>query len=296
MRFSRGFPPPRSATARTDRPTFGPALAAVADKLGMPPMPWQAMVADAALEHLDGRLVYRDVVVSIPRQSGKTSLIFALIIWRMLSAPSQRIAYGAQTRLACRGKLLDDWWPRLRRSPLGDLFTVSRVNGSESLRCSNGSMLVLLSGDESAGHGSTFDLGILDEAWALDHRPEQSVRPAMVTKVNAQLWILSTAGTERSTYWANKVASGRTAADAGIDSGLAYFEWSAAPDADITDPATWWGCMPALGHTVDEKTIASDLMTMDPHEFRRAYGNLPASDMLTGWQVISRDDWEALRW
>lgn len=258
-------------------------------------MPWQRHVADVALEHAGGRLCYRDVGVAVPRQSGKTTSVMALVVYRMLSTPRQRIAYGAQTRLAARGKLLDDFWPRLKRSPLGELFTVTRVNGSESLRATNGSILSLLSVEEAAGHGSTFDLAILDEAWSLDNRAEQSVRPAMVTKVNAQLWILSTAGTERSTYWRSKVDSGRTAVAAGITDGLCYFEWSAAPDADIGDPATWWGCMPALGHTVDESTIAADLAAMDPGEFKRAYGNLWPDESNEGWVVIPRDVWMAAR-
>lgn len=263
--------------------------------LGTPLMPWQRLVADVALEHVGGRLAYRDVGVSVPRQAGKTTTVLALVVFRMLSAPRQRLAYGAQTRLAGRSKMLDDWWPRLARTPLADLFSVTRVNGSESLRASNGSLLNLLSNDESAGHGQSFDLAILDEAWALDHRAEQSVRPAMVTRPNAQLWILSTAGTERSVYWREKVDSGRTAADAGITDGLCYFEWSADPDADIADPVTWWAMHPALGHTVDEKTIASDLAAMHPAQFRRAYGNLFADEAAEGWAVISRDAWMQAR-
>lgn len=296
MRSSGPFPPPRSATAGTDRETYGAALADVAQALGLPLMPWQRHVCDVALEHVGGLFAYRDVGVSVPRQAGKTSLLLALIVWRMLAQPRQKIAYGAQTRLAARGKLLDDWWPRLAAGPLADLFTVSRVNGSESLRSANGSMLVLLSTDETTGHGSSFDLGVLDEVWSLDHRAEQGVRPAMATKINAQLWLTSTAGTDRSVYWNTKVASGRTAADAGLTDGLCWFEWSAPPEADITDPATWWAFHPALGHTIDERVIAADLAAMDVHQFRRAYGNLLSSDALSGWQVIRRDDWDAVRW
>lgn len=311
MRSSLESAPPRYATSRTGRPTFGPAVAEVAHALGLPLMPWQSAVSDVVLEHLGGRLCYREAIVSTPRQSGKSSWLLAMIAWRMLSAPNLRIAYGAQTRLACRSKLLDDWWPRVRQSPLAEMFTVSRVNGSESLRCANGSQLVLLSDTEAAGHGNTIDLAVLDEVWALDHRAEQSVRPAMATKLNGQLLLTSTAGTEKSTYWISKVASGRTVVDGRLDAGLCYFEWSAAPGADMTDPRTWHGCMPAMcpappcrcagpggawRHTVNEDTIAADLMSMDINEFTRAYGNVPASDRMTGWQVISADEWEAARW
>lgn len=290
-----GSPTPRSATPRTERDTFGGALVDVARALGIDLMPWQRCVADVALEHVAGRLAYRQVGVSVPRQSGKTTMILALIAYRMLSSPGQRVAYGAQTRLAARGKLLDDWWPLLARSPLGDLFRVSRVNGSEAVRTAGGSMLSLLSADETAGHGATLDLAILDEAWSLDQRAEQSVRPAMATRPNAQLWLLSTAGTARSVYWRSKVDAGRLAADSGLTGGLCYFEWSAPPDADISDPATWRQFMPALGHTVDEATIAADLAAMDPAEWRRAYGNQFSDEADEGWRVIPRDVWAAAR-
>lgn len=267
-------------------------MASVAGRLGVELLPWQRLVADVALEHTDGRLAYRDVVITVPRQSGKTTLIIAVMVWRMLAAPGQRIAYMAQTRLAARGKLFDAWWPLVHRSPVASLFSLTRATGAESLRAANGSILSILSADEAAGHGETLDLAVLDEAWALDAAAEQAVRPAMVTKRNAQLWVLSTAGTERSVFWRQKVDAGRTAASTGLD-GAAFFEWSAAPEADPGDPDVWCSCMPALGFTVDEATIHADLAAMPPAEFKRAYLNQWPDEADSGWAVIPRDVWKA---
>jgi len=246
------------------------------------------------LEHLDGRLAYRDVAVGTPRQSGKSTLVLSLIIFRMLSAPGQRVVYSAQTRLAARTKLFDTWWPRVRRSAFRDMFSLSRATGAETLRCANGSTLSLLSTEESAGHGETVDLGVLDECWSLDSAAEQSIKPAMATRGNAQLWSLSTAGHERSLFWRSKVDQGRLAAEMGLTEGMAYFEWSAADDCDVTDPAEWWGFHPALGFTVEEATIAADLASMPLPEWRRAYANQWLSDTdAAGWAVISRAAWRA---
>lgn len=286
-------PPPRFGSGRRlDRPTHGVAVATVAGRLGLELLPWQAAVVDTALEHEAGRFTYRDVVVTVPRQSGKTTLIVAVMVWRMLAAPGQRVAYMAQTRLAARGKLFDTWWPMLRRSPLASLFTLTRATGAESLRAANGSILSILSADEAAGHGETLDLAVLDEAWALDAAAEQAVRPAMVTRRNAQLWLLSTAGTARSVFWRQKVDAGRTASSSGLD-GMAFFEWSAAAEADPGDPEVWRGCMPALGLTVDEATMQADLASMPPGEFRRAYLNQWPDESDAGWNVIPRDVWKA---
>ena len=94
--------PPRFSTPRhPDRDTMGPQVAKVAQALGTPLMPWQQHVADVALE-IDpetGRLAYRELVLTVPRQSGKTTLILALAVHRAIGfGQPQRITYTAQTR------------------------------------------------------------------------------------------------------------------------------------------------------------------------------------------------------
>lgn len=285
--------PPRFSTPRSGRPSHGPALVGTAARLGAGLMPWQELVAATALEHEGGRLAYRDVVITVPRQSGKTTLLLAAVVHRMLAAPGQRIAYGAQNRLAARGKLFDTLWPLLRRSPLGGLFRLTRATGAESLRCSNGSLLTLLSMEESAGHGETLDLVVLDECWSLTSATEQAVRPALVTRPNGQLWMLSTAGTDRSAWWRGKVEAGRLAVSSGLGAGLTYFEWSAPEGADVSDPNLWPQFMPALGHTIDEDVVAADLAAMAPAEWRRAYANQWPDESEAGWSTIDRDAWGA---
>ena len=288
---------PRWATSRDeDRATFAPQAERVAAALGFTLLPWQRQVLEVALEHEDGRLCYRNVLVSVPRQSGKTTLTLALVLWRLLAAPVH-VAYGAQTRLAARQKVLDDWLPIIRRSRLSSSFNVSRATGQEALRATNGSICRVISSDETAGHGDTLSLVVLDEAWALDHSVEQATRPAMSTKSNGQLWAVSTPGTRRSLWWRGKVEQGRAAVDEGRTTGTAYFEWSAAPGADLHDPETWRGCMPALGHTVDEATIAADIAAMKPSEARRAYLGqwLDESDD-AGWDAIQQATWQATAW
>jgi phage terminase large subunit-like protein len=212
MPSSPGFPAPRWATARTDRASHGAAVASVAEALGQRLMGWQRFVADVSTEREGEQLAYRDVSVSVPRQQGKSTVILALVVHRMLASRS-RVVYGAQNRTAARSKLLDTWWPRLSRSRLGELFSISRVNGGESLRSSNGSLLTLLSDQEASGHGESIDLGVIDEAWAVDARAEQSVRPALLARSNGQILRASTAGTMRSVYWKSKIDGGRTAVE-----------------------------------------------------------------------------------
>jgi phage terminase large subunit-like protein len=259
-------------------------------------MGWQRLAADRAMEHEGGRLVYREVDVSIDRQAGKSSLFLTAIVHRMLWRPGQWLTYTSASRLAARRKLLRVWWPVIRSSPLGHMFKVTRGTGSETLECVNDSTLILLSGDEASGHGDSVDASFLDEGWSLTEAAEAAVRPAMATKSGGQIWVASTAGTRKSTYWRSKVDAGRTAAELGLTEDVCFVEWAAPPGVDVTDQSTWADFMPALGRTIKPETVAADLATMTLRQWRRAYCNQwddEADD--EGWQVIGRDVWQAAR-
>jgi phage terminase large subunit-like protein len=289
--------PPRYSTPRSpERRTLGGAAANVAKQLGIPLMPWQRQVLDVALEIAPstGRLVYREVICGTPRQSGKTTLLLTLMLTRALMAPQQQIRYTAQTGADARKKLIDDWTPLLDSSRFSELYRKRMTNGHEALRFRNGSHVGLVATTAKSGHGGTIDLAILDEAFAHpDARLEQAMKPAMITRPQPQLWIVSTAGTmTASPYLLGKVQGGREIAEAALTHSVAYFEWSADEDLDPADPATWWSCMPALGHTVTEEAVASDFASMERHEFERAYLNRWTTALSD--PVIALEDWIAL--
>jgi len=116
----------------------------------------------------------------------------------------------------------------------------------------------------------------------------------MITREQPQLWIPSTAGTAKSLYLRGKVDSGRQRVDAGLTDAVAYFEWSAPGEADPGSMDTWQACMPALGHTINEKAIRAEFERMDLPEFRRAYLNQWPDDAPDEWLVIPKGPWMAL--
>jgi phage terminase large subunit-like protein len=283
-------PVPSSAPPRTDRASYGPAVAEVARLLQVDLMGWQRFTLDRALEHEGGRPVFREVDLSVPRQCGKSMLVLVVALWRMLAQPGAWLSYTTASRLSGRRKMLHVWWPMIARSPLADRFRPMRGMGSEALECVNGSMLLLLSSDEASGHGDTLDGSFLDEAWSLTEDAEAAVRPTMSTRPAAQLWVMSTAGTAKSAYWRSKVDAGR----AGPPSAC-FVEWSAAGVEDPTDPASWPGFHPALGRTHDAATMAADLaadVSPNKAEWKRAWCNLWPDEAEEGWNVISLDDWK----
>lgn len=267
-----------------------------AEALGVPLMPWQVDALAIALQSSEGRRLYRDVTITVPRQSGKTTLVLALALWTMLGGDDRRCVYAAQSRIAARQKLLSTWWPAVRRSAVGDRFSIFRANGSEALMCDNGSELVLMSSDEHGGHGEVADLVVLDECWSFpDGRVEQAARPMMSTKPHGQLWAVSTAGKADDSWWWTRLAGARTCADLAMPEGQALIEYSAPDDADPFDVDGWSTFMPALGITVEAATLRHDLDAMGPGPFSRAYLNRRPSPEGEGWALIPRDVWEAAR-
>lgn len=270
------FAPPRFATRRTpSRASWGDRVDVVARALGYPLLPWQRLVADVAGEHDSaGRPYYRECRVTCPRQQGKTLLVLAESIDRCLSFPRpSRVMYAAQDRNHARDKWAEHV-DMLERSALRKLMRVRRSNGSERITFRNGSVMGITASGDKSGHGFTLDLAFIDEAFSqTSDQLVQGFRPAMVTRRDAQLWILSTAGTEESTFLRERVDDGRARVEQDERQGVAYFEWSAPDDAAIDDPATWAAAMPALGITIDPATVAADYATMDAAEFGRAYLN-----------------------
>ena len=254
----------------------------VARRLGKPLMPWQQYVADVVMEvdPVTGRLAYTEWRLTVPRQSGKSTLIMAKALHRCTATgffgERQSAVYTAQTRKDARKKWEKDYaWQIQGSKTWGRLVDVRLGNGNEHMRFPNGSEWGIEAGTEKAGHGPTIDEAYIDEAFAqVDGRLEGAFSPAMITRANKQLGIVSTAGwLDGSPYLLEKVQTGRDLVEAGIRDRVAYFEWSADEDADPEDPATWWSCMPALGLTVTEEAIADELRSRDRNDFLRAYLN-----------------------
>lgn len=279
----------------------------IASGFNQPLMPWQQLVADVGLEldpdsaseaHPDGLPAFREIVVTVPRQNGKTTLTLAWEVHRAIAweTQPQRIAYTAQDGKAAREKLINDQAPILLRPRVKAKLSVDRAMrgiGNESITFLNGSRIFVLTSAEDAGHGKTTDLGIIDESFAdIDDRRETALKPSQLTVADAQILNISTAGTDKSPFLRRKVDAGRAAVAEGATAGTAYFEWSADENADLYDPATWWSCMPALGYTITEATVRQELPPANTEDaFRRSMLNLWT---ISEDRVIPANIWNAV--
>jgi hypothetical protein len=272
---------------------MGPAVARVARALGTPLMPWQRYVADVGgeVDHR-GRFVYPLLIVTVPRQSGKTTLMLAQSVQRCLMAPRRKTWHTAQTGQAARKK-----WRELAdavtASPLAGLLAgpPRKAAGNEALVFANGSELRPHPPTRDGLHGEQGDHNDIDEAWAYDELQGadvmQAIRPTHATRPGAQTWVYSTRGDRSSTWFHGLIESGY----AGLP-GVALFDFGIPDAADPGDLEVIARHHPALGYTIEREFLAAEQAGMPPGEYARAYGNRPTG---AGERVIPAESWAAAR-
>lgn len=272
---------PKYATQRdTAAPSDGARIGAIAKALGRPFMPWQQLVADVATEREpNGDYRYEIVLVTVPRQSGKTTLVGPVQLDRIIMNPGIRCFYTAQTGMDA-GKRFEDLVSLVKASPLGLKATYKFAAGDKSITVPSGSQLKIFSPGMAALHGETPPLVTLDEIWEYDEllgnaMLDDAIIPAQMTLAGRrQIWMISTAGTALSTFMKKWVERGREAVrtNGAKHPRLAYFEWGLPDGADPYDPDVIAAFHPAVGHTV---TVDELLAIETPHAtWLRAFCNV----------------------
>lgn len=250
------------------------------------PMPWQRTPMRLATELTDAELPrWPTVVVSVPRQSGKTTIAKATTDARAKRAPGQSLFGTAQTRLYAVGHL-----ENLALS-LGSAVKSRLGVGAERITWPNGSTYQVIAPTDVGGHGDSVDFMLIDEAWTLDRRFLGGVRPAMAARPRSQMLITSTMGTEESEAWNQLVQIGREAAGA-ADARLAYVEYSAPSDDAVFDESRWHEWMPALGRTISHAHIREDRDLLEPADFIRGYGNRTTAALVS----VFPSEWVEKAW
>lgn len=283
---------PRWATMRNPaNPTEGKRVGLIADALGTPLMPWQQYVADVAGElNPDGSYVWPVVIVTVPRQSGKTTLMRAFGTERALSRPDCGVFYTAQTGKDARERW-QDLVKAIKASPLQVFATIRNAAGSERVVFANGSMFRCFAPTAKSLHGYTPPLVMLDESFAHDQLTGDdlmgAIGPAQITIRHRQLWIVSTMGTAESTFLHGWIDKGRAQLP-----GVALFDWGAADDVDVYDRNTWPTFHPAMvDGLVTADAIGAEADKLSRSEFERAYANRKTR---TASNLIPTEVWDAL--
>lgn len=204
---------------------------------------WQRYALDRALEHdKDGRLVWRFIIITVARQSGKSWLARVLCLWRLhegrdLFGAEQTILHVANKRETAMEVMRPaGQWAAERYGQR----SVKWGNTSAGITIPAGDRWLIHAANESAGVGYSVDMAFVDEAWKIKATVvNDAIAPTMAERESSQLYLVSTAGDNNSDLL---TAYRQRAIDklAGDDPGdILLLEWSAPQDADPDDVETW---------------------------------------------------------
>lgn len=251
--------------------------------------PFQRYVLERALEHReDGSLIHRNVVLTVPRQCGKSFLSRAVMLWRLFQAErfgeEQTILHAASNR-----SIAHRVWRQAARQVEAKVpdAVVRFANGQEEIELPDGSSWFVVAANHGAV-GRSVSMAFVDEAFDVDTTiVTEVVAPSLLAKESPALWLVSTAGDTNSDLM-------RTYRQRGIEqlesdeSNVLLLEWSAAPDKDTLDVDAWRQASPIWSKQRAE-LLADQVNLSGETAFRMQYLNQWITGSARAW--ISEQSW-----
>jgi phage terminase large subunit-like protein len=224
--------------------TYGPACRAYASAaIGLELLAWQRWTLDRMLEvdPRTGRLRWREVLISVARRNGKTTLVRALVAWTLGPSPVWRRSVNAantaqQARYLFDAVALDGMSLGMEGNASGTRVGVGYPDSDRRH--------VYVTGRSEGWRGMGQDLVVLDEVQEqTDEDAWAAAEPMIRTSSSGQLLAIGTASTERAVLFRRLYDRARLAImDPAEDPGFGVFVWEAASDDDAgiraANPAT----------------------------------------------------------
>jgi hypothetical protein len=186
---------------------------------------WQRLVATRLLEHdVDGRLVWRTLVLTLARQLGKSTLLASILLWRMIHGKDR---FGEEQLLLHVARVAD---------AAREVQRAGRVWAKAEHLASSSRWLARA---EDAVYGMSATTALADEAWDIDpSRIDEGVEPTLVAHEQPQLLLTSTAHRRATSLMPSRRAVALAELDAGEDGDL-LIEWSSSRNVDPSDRTVW---------------------------------------------------------
>lgn len=229
------------------------------DVLNRPLDPWQRHLVIHAGELLpDGRPRFRQVLVLVARQNGKTELLVILTLY-WLYVERVRLVLGTSTNLAYAH---ESWDKAVTLAEEIDSLAseippngVRRANGEQTLSTVWGGRYKIAASNRKGGRSLTIDRLVMDELREHDKWDAYNAAvPATNAVSDAQVWMISNQGDDRSEV----LNTLRDQAIDGMDERLGIFEWSSPDGMAATDIDALAMANPNLGRRIDLDALMGD--------------------------------------
>lgn len=226
-----------------------------ADVVGRPLDPWQRWLAIHGLEILpDGRPRFRQLLVLVARQNGKTELLVLLSLYwlyiqeiALVLGTSTKLDYSRESWLKAvkLARAVEQLW--------NETGVIRSANGEQELSTLTECRYKIAAANEEGGRSLTVWRLIEDELRQhRDWEAHEAAENAGNAVPSFQAWAISNAGDARSVVLNSFQDQGLEFIRTGRgDYRLGYFGWVAPEDCDPTDPVALAMANPNLGRRID---------------------------------------------
>jgi phage terminase large subunit-like protein len=234
------------------------------------------------------------VVIQEPRQVGKTAGVIDLLCGRASVYRDYRCAYTAQTGHMVSERFTE-WIDELEGHPaLAARVKARRSGGTERITMrATRSYLKAFPPKDGALRGPALDVVVIDEAQEHDDilgaALDKTAIPTMNTRRRRQLFVVGTAGTDQSAYFARYLQLARDGTP-----GYALFDYGAPEGVDTDDEALWPTWHPGLmAGITDLAALRMARGALGEAGFAREYATMWTRTASA--RVIPEDAWRSIQ-
>lgn len=276
-----GSTQPRIHTPLLKTASKSQEVADLAEKIGLPLIPWQRWVLDDLLSvDAAGNWLKKSALCLVARQNGKTHLARMLILSHLYLWGSKNVLGMSSNRNMALDTFRQVAYtiednPFLRK----DIRQIRLANGQESITLLNGARYEIAAATRDAPRGKTADFLYLDELREWSEEAFTAALPVTRARPNAMTLMTSNAGDGFSSVLNDL----RERCMSYPPANLGYYEYSATQHCKIHDRKAWAMANPALGHLITEQTLEESVNTNSVEATR--------TEMLCQWISSAVSPW-----
>ena len=285
-RILKGATKPRLHSPLLKGATKGDEISELAEKIGVPLLPWQKFVLDDMMKiDKKGSFQRKSILCLVSRQQGKTHLARMRVLWGLFYGGERNHLIMSSNRGMALTSFRDIAWTIENNDFLKDQVKQIRyANGTESIELLNGARLDVVAATVDGSRGRTADFLWIDEVREISEGAFRAATPVTRARPNAQSLYTSNAGDAFSSVLNDL----RERALTYPPKTFGFYEYSAPQyvKIDIRSEEFWAHVAqanPALGYTVTRETLEEAIVT-SPIETTR-------TELLCSWIDSLQSPW-----